>query len=106
MPRTRGTAVAVTVKDRIHVLAGVNSAELNAHDVYDPESDAWTQLDDMPDPVSFMGVAAVGDTIYVVGGGAVNLNRFDGLEVNRVFVVAAEPTGSEQEETLPYGWLC
>jgi N-acetylneuraminic acid mutarotase len=40
------------------------------HDVYDPLTDTWTALDDLPTPVhGVTGAAAVGGLIYMPGGG-------------------------------------
>ena len=35
---------------------------------YDPSSDAWTALPDMPNPRHGLGAVAVGEDIYVIGG--------------------------------------
>ena len=65
------------------------------------------KMADMLDPVSFMGIAVVGDTIYAIGGGAVNLTP-DPITANSVFFPPVEPpacqitlTGDvDQSETL------
>lgn len=43
-------------------------------DVYDPATDTWTRMPDMPTPRDHFGVGVVGDTLYAVGGRAL---RFD-----------------------------
>lgn len=37
-------------------------------DMYDPQTDRWTALPDMPTPRDHFGVGIVGDTLYAVGG--------------------------------------
>ena len=38
---------------------------------YDPQRDAWEQYAPMPTPRHGLGAAAIGDAIYVAGGGVV-----------------------------------
>lgn len=37
-------------------------------DRYDPATDTWSPLPDMPTPRDHLGLAAIGDTLYAVGG--------------------------------------
>jgi N-acetylneuraminic acid mutarotase len=37
-------------------------------DMYDPRTDTWTRLPDMPTPRDHLGLEVVGDTAYAVGG--------------------------------------
>ena len=52
---------------------------------YDPQSNLWEELEQMPEALSFMGVDRVGENFYVVGGGRINLNLKDGVATNRIF---------------------
>ena len=87
MPITRYGVASAVVDNRMFVFGGgVNGTVTSRTLEYDPMSDSWRQLADMPSPVSFMGVAVLRDTIYVMGGAAVSLNRFDGLDLNSAFI--------------------
>lgn len=61
---------AVAVDGRIYVLGGAKPVSRQSADFekYDPETDAWRSLPQMPTPRSFLAVAAVGSKIYTVGG--------------------------------------
>lgn len=85
-----GIAGAVGSDGRVYIFGG----EGNPNDpsgvwpqveAYDPMTDMWEQLDDMPDPRHGMGAAAIGDTIYIPGGGEVQslgaVNRHDAYTV-------------------------
>jgi N-acetylneuraminic acid mutarotase len=37
-------------------------------DLYDPSTDTWSRLPDMPTPRDHLGLAVVGDTAYAIGG--------------------------------------
>lgn len=102
MPAARLGIDAVVLSDKIVVFGGQTTASTpSATLAYDPITDHWQQLTHMPVPVSFMGAAVVGQTVYVIGGGAVNLNRFDGLSVNRAFTMSPTPTTRDSPDTLP-----
>jgi N-acetylneuraminic acid mutarotase len=52
---------------------------------FDPESQTWEKLPDLPVPLGAAGGAAIGDKLYVVGG-------FTGSQVNRrIFVLEKRP---------------
>ena len=53
--------------------------------VYNPDQNNWSQLGPMPENVNFAGAATVNETIYLIGGGPVNLNRFDGIAAVNCF---------------------
>lgn len=70
--------------EMIYLFGGTSNSELSAIQ-FDPVSNAWEEVNSMPTPVSFMGVAANGTSVFVLGGGPVNLNRSDAVRNNRVF---------------------
>ena len=63
---------------RIYVIGGTTNyyfregysarASINLNQVYDPETDAWTNATFMPTPRYSLGVAVVDDEIYAIGG--------------------------------------
>ena len=57
----------VTSKSNGDVLHGSTSV-LQSVEMYDPHKDRWQALPDLPKPVSWCGVAAVDNDIYVTGG--------------------------------------
>jgi N-acetylneuraminic acid mutarotase len=76
MPTARGGLAAAALGGRLYSFGG----EGNSHDpfgifpqteAYDPSTDTWTSLPDLPTPRHGMGAAAAGDRIYVPGGGTI-----------------------------------
>ena len=57
----------VTSKSNGDVLGG-STHVLQSVEMYDPHKDKWQALPDLPKPVSWCGVAAVDNDIYVTGG--------------------------------------
>jgi L-ascorbate metabolism protein UlaG (beta-lactamase superfamily) len=57
-------------------------------DVYDPVKNSWHEAEDLPRPVAFSGVVAMGSQIFVVGGTDA---EFDPYRSNQVGSVAADP---------------
>ena len=45
-------------------------------EVYDPASDSWAQLKDMPTPRGFFGTASIEGKIFAVGG-SINMQEQD-----------------------------
>jgi len=78
----RGGGAAVVVDGRIHVVGGLRSGEEVAmHSVYDPPSNSWSQLDDMPTPRDHLAAGSIDGVIYAVGGRNASINgHFDILE--------------------------
>ncbi len=86
LPTGRVGIDAVTFRATLLVFGGAATAAVPSRTLqYDPALDTWTERADMPQPVSFMGAARVGNRVHVVGGGATNLDRFDGLALNRQY---------------------
>jgi len=74
MSEPRADAAAAVIDDEIHLLGGSNQdGALDLYQVYSPsqdngEANPWRQEVPLPEPRSGMGVAAVIDVIYLVGG--------------------------------------
>lgn len=75
MPRPRGGVNAVEALGCIHVFGGEGNNDIPSgvfpdHDVYDPRTDTWTQLEPMPIPVhGVTGAVFTNGLIYLPGGG-------------------------------------
>jgi N-acetylneuraminic acid mutarotase len=66
-----GSTTGLLAPKRIYVIGGWNGLEIhgsNLTQIYDPEKDEWTQGTPMPTPRYGMGIAAVNDILYVIGG--------------------------------------
>jgi N-acetylneuraminic acid mutarotase len=76
MLRPRGGVNGIAAHGCLHVWGGesASSGEPNGvfpdHDVYDPRSDRWTRVADLPTPVhGVTGAAFIDGLIYIPGGG-------------------------------------
>jgi N-acetylneuraminic acid mutarotase len=72
-PLERAEALRAVVDGKLYVMGGFggpggNLGPVARSDVYDPATNKWTQLADMPKRLSHAGVAADGHDIYVAGG--------------------------------------
>jgi len=82
LPAARGSANAIHVNGRIHVIGGaafpaglkeewVHPSRIIAvgtHEVYDLASNSWTKAADMPTPRNHAAGGAVDNRIYIIGG--------------------------------------
>jgi N-acetylneuraminic acid mutarotase len=83
MPAKRGSPVAVVVGGNIYVIGGAipepNSGEISVrpnrparsvgtNEMYDPETNKWTERSPMPTPRNHAFAGAVNGKIYVIGG--------------------------------------
>ena len=83
LPGKLGSAVAVEVRGKIHVIGGATNAEgskapfftfmgpcnvLSTNHVYDPAADKWERRKPMAVPRNHAFAAAVNNKIYVIGG--------------------------------------
>ena len=73
MPTPRDSAMAVTYQNRIHVIGGqsitaISNSVSRAHEVYDPASNTWTPLPNLPLARHGMTGALIGNRLHVVGG--------------------------------------
>ncbi len=91
MIRARSGMNGVMAKGCFHVWGGEGPAGMFAdHDYYDPRTNEWIRLLDMPTPVhGVYGSAFVNDLIWVAGGGT-GIGGIHGSRHNQVF----EPTVS------------
>ena len=70
----RGSAGVAVYNNKLYVVAGsvgghANTAvRLNDFDEYDPQTDTWTSLADLPHARDHVNVAVVGNKLYVAGG--------------------------------------
>ncbi len=71
-PLARFEARGAEVGGKLYVFGGfIGSTCCNAtsrSDVYDPATNTWAQLADMPKPITHPAVEVVGSTIYFIGG--------------------------------------
>jgi N-acetylneuraminic acid mutarotase len=86
MLRARSGMNGVMARGCFHVWGGEGPAGMFAdHDYYDPRTNAWSRLSDMPLPVhGVYGSAFVDDLIWVVGGGT-NIGGNHGSRLNQVY---------------------
>ena len=86
MLRTRSGMNGIMARGCFHVWGGEGPAGMFAdHDYYDPRTNQWSRLLDMPIPVhGVYGSAFVDDLIWVAGGGT-NIGGIHGSTHNQVF---------------------
>ena len=86
MLRARSGMNGVMARGCFHVWGGEGPAGMFAdHDYYDPRTDQWSRLADMPIPVhGVYGSAFVGGLIWVTGGG-IHIGGNNGSLHNQVF---------------------
>jgi Kelch motif len=62
----------VQYRGKIFVMGGEGTNRVfGQNEAYDPEKDAWEQYAPMSTPRHGLGAVAIGDAIYVAGGGPV-----------------------------------
>ncbi len=97
MPETRSDYVAGVVGGKLIVAGGTYWTGSKGHWIkkhfspsthaFDPESQTWEKLPDLPVPLGCAGAAVIGGKLYVVGG-------YTGRQVNRrIFVLEKRPGG-------------
>jgi len=79
--RPRGAAAAVMLDGRLHLIGGASEpaserASVGWHEVYDPQTDGWSQRKPLPGARDHVGCVAHAGLIHVVGG------RFNTFEYN------------------------
>src|SRR5687768_1597185 len=69
-PIGRAEALTATVGDRMYVFGGFSGSlgPVTRSDVYNPATNTWTRIKDLPQRTTHAGVAAVGRDIYIAGG--------------------------------------
>jgi kelch-like protein 17 (actinfilin)/kelch-like protein 20 len=73
-----GTAVA---EGKIYAIGGFSDQTVAVVEVYNPQTDSWTQQTDMPTPRRLFAIAAIDDNIYATGG----MNFTDGNNVTYIY---------------------
>ena len=71
MPSSRQEVGVGVLNGRIYVIGGLSSGQsVNTVERFDRESNSWEQVADLPagEPLNHVGVAAVGDRLFVIGG--------------------------------------
>ena len=73
MPTSRGGCAGAVLRERLHVFGGEGNPDaasgvFSNAEAYDPGSDAWTVLPDMPVPRHGYGAAVLDDRLYLPGG--------------------------------------
>lgn len=90
---------AVAEKGKIYVAGG--SDNNGTFEEYDPATNTWTALSPMKKSHVFGGIAAIGEDIYVAGGGSVNdqpeLVEQYNLNTRQWTTVASLPSGGRTE---------
>ena len=78
MPTARNHSASGVINGKIYIVGGrtgsvfiPNAFNVDLVDEYDPASDQWSLKAPMPTPRHAVGATAIGDWIYVAGGGAV-----------------------------------
>ncbi len=86
MLRPRSGINGVLANGCLHAWGGKSSAGMFAdHDYYDPRSDGWTKLPDMPLPVHGVTGSAVVDGLIHVPGGGTDVGGSSGSLHNQVY---------------------
>jgi N-acetylneuraminic acid mutarotase len=67
---TAGATTGSAAPKKIYVIGGFSGFywPTNKNQVYDPEQDTWSSGADMPTPLFGLGVAAIDDQLYAIGG--------------------------------------
>jgi Ca2+-binding RTX toxin-like protein len=72
-PQVRGEAQGAVVGGKLYVFGGYVDfspccPSTTRSDAYDPATNAWTRIADLPEPISHAPVVVDGDTAYLLGG--------------------------------------
>ena len=70
-PITRAEAARAVVNNRMYVFGGYYNAKIQATrrcDVYDPATNTWRRIADMPVAITHQGMVVDGTTVWLVGG--------------------------------------
>jgi len=95
MPTARGGLTAAALHGRLYVFGGEffgssGSGVFEETEEYDPATNTWRALEPMPVPRHGLGAAAIGDSIFLIGGGPVA--GFGVTDVNSLFIPPAVVT--------------
>jgi len=74
--RARGAAAVAVHQGRIYVAGGYHDGvTVRWFDMYDPATDRWASLPDLPEPRDHTSSAVVGGRLYVIGGRTFGVGR-------------------------------
>jgi hypothetical protein len=70
-PQARFEGQGAVVNGKLYVFGGFYNSSVQAttrSDVYEPATNKWTRIKDMPEPITHAAVIVKGTTIYIIGG--------------------------------------
>ena len=70
-PLGRYEAAGAVVNDKLYVFGGYKNTQIQVtgrSDMYDPATDTWTRIADMPEPLTHAGQVVHGTTVWLIGG--------------------------------------
>ncbi|MFZ3069771.1 MAG: kelch repeat-containing protein [Anaerolineaceae bacterium] len=97
MPQARAGMAVAAYDNAIYVIAGeTESGPSTLVELYDPETDTWSQLHDKPTAVTNISAVLIGEKIYVPGG-----DQVDGTPTNKLEVYDPRKNVWESKADLP-----
>lgn len=97
LTRARNNATAAVVDGNIYMFGGWNGEYLDLAEKYDPSTNLWSSLPNMPSKRDSLASAVIGTKIYVIGG------RVNGQSVTSVDVFDTQTHTWEASNALPIG---
>ena len=69
MDEARSSPGVVAVRDRVWVFGGLRRRQvLTSCCCYDPQSDCWTNLSDLPEKIAYFSLVSSGHSVWILGG--------------------------------------
>jgi N-acetylneuraminic acid mutarotase len=96
---------AVSLGGEIYFVGSVSGKAITPHFYkYNPKSDSWVQLANIPDPTMNLALAAVDDKIYAIGGDRFKkTNRMYDPKTDSWSIMDSMPTGRQHISAGTYG---
>ena len=102
LPTRRGALAVAAVEGLLYAVGGdgfespedTTRSNVTRHDVYDPETDEWTELPPLPSARNHLAAAGFDGRLYVVGG------RFDGGGSNNSAALERYDPSTQQWQSL------
>ena len=109
MNHARGGASVSVVNGKIYVMGGVGWPQIPNHpgpflssvEVFNPETNHWKEIAEMPTPKGFHTASVINGKIYVIGGGFRGNGQFEYLSTVEVY--DPETDRWTQEPDMPIG---
>ena len=109
MNHARGGASVSVVNGKIYVMGGVGWPQIPNHpgpflssvEVFNPETNHWKEIAEMPTPKGFHTASVINGKIYVIGGGFRGNDQFEYLSTVEVY--DPETDRWTQEPDMPIG---